>query len=310
MLAAARATAALDRAHPAHPDLTFLSLYAVVGAWDQQAREIFRVGTALAMARCGQLGLHRMLPPDRVWVGIRSESAERYGGFHHGGQGYRHLQMGAVVTQHGYLHPSQPGTPPTLVALDLLRSYTHDSLHYGTFREYVIYEAEVFRTRYGINRRDPGGLSFSAVDPPDAESTRNLGVVMEGATDREARTVARHTAVALGLSAPADASNRVMFHDTTGQLTGAERAKLASCLYSAETYGCGIDRYLAALAAYNREVDTRYTAFLAEIGGREAEDLHVLIVAAMVTGDLGELTRWLDQRHGADAFDRIFRRSG
>jgi hypothetical protein len=98
----------LDRSHPAHPDLTFVTLREAVASWDVQSREVFRVGLALAAARGGQMGLRRMLPPDRVWVGVESESVDRYGGFHHVSQGYRHVQMAAVVTRHGCLHGPGP----------------------------------------------------------------------------------------------------------------------------------------------------------------------------------------------------------
>jgi hypothetical protein len=308
LLAAARATAALDRSHPAHPDLTFLTLRDVVASWDVQSREVFRVGLALAAARGGQIGLRRMLPPDRVWVGVESESVDRYGGFHHASQGYRHVQMAAVVTRHGYLHSSRPDALPALAALDLLRSYVHDSLHYGTFREYVIHGADLFRIRYGINQRTPGGASYSAIDPPDAKSTRNLGVVMEGATDREAHTIARHTTRALGLPEPEDSHERLMFNDTIGALTREDRAELARHGEPDEIRGNGVDRYLAALAAYDHDVNTRYAAFLREIGGAHGGYLHLLIVAAMVSGDLDALSAWLDEQHGEGAFERIFRR--
>ncbi|MBL7495086.1 hypothetical protein I6A84_30855 [Frankia sp. CNm7] len=182
-------------------------------------------------------------------------------------------------------------------------------MHYSTFREYVIYESKIFRRRYGINRRDPGGAPYSALDASEAASTRNLGVVMEGATDREARTVARHTAVALGLSAPSNARDRLMFHDTTGLLTEADQAELMGQQRPTDVGGAGIDRYMAAMASYEREVSSRYATFLGEVGGIESDDLHALIVEAMASGDPHELTQWLDQRHGADAFDLIFRRT-
>lgn len=308
LLAAARVTAALDLSHPAHPDIGFARLGEVVGTWGHEAHEIFRVGAALAMARCGQLGLRQLLPPDRVWVGVSSTSEDRYGGFHHSDQGYRHLEMGAVFTRHGYLHPSRTGGCSVLVALDLLRSYVHDSLHYGSFREYVIYGTGVFRLRYGINRRDPGGASYSALDAPDAASTRNLGIIMEGATDREARTIARYTAITLGISEPSDPTARLMFHDTTGQFTDADRDELARQPHPHDVNGAGLDRYLSSMARYERDVNARYGAFLNEIGGSESSHLHALIVAAMTTGDAVALRTWLDERHGTDAFAGIFRR--
>ncbi|MBL7494151.1 hypothetical protein I6A60_13530 [Frankia sp. AgB1.9] len=216
--------------------------------------------------------------------------------------------MGAIVTRHGHLNQSQPATPYALVALDLLRSYLHDSLHYGAFREYVIHNARIFRARYGINRREPGGSPYSPLDRPDAESTRNLGIITEGATDREARIVARHTAKALGLREPSDGSERVMFRDTIGRLSDADRDFLAGLPSPDDFRRADIERYIAAMAAYHRQVSARYATFLGEIGGIESEELHVLIVAATVSGNAAELNRWLDLRHGTGAFERLFRR--
>jgi hypothetical protein len=75
-----------------------------------------------------------------------------------------------------------------------------------------------------------------------------------------------------------------------------------------DVHGADIERYLAAMGAYDQQASARYAAFLGEIGGIESEELHVLIVAAMVSGDVKDLTRWLDVRHGRGAFERLFRR--
>jgi hypothetical protein len=43
-------------------------------------------------------------------------------------------------------------------ALDLIRSYAHDCLHYATFRRYQLTgRGEIARVQYGINFRHPTG---------------------------------------------------------------------------------------------------------------------------------------------------------
>lgn len=60
------------------------------------------------------------------------------------------------------------------------------------------------------------------------------------------------------------------------------------------------------MGGYERAVGARYAAFLAEIGGAEADDLHRHILRAMVGGRPDGLTGWLDARHGPGAFARLF----
>ncbi|MFJ9441439.1 hypothetical protein ACIRRH_06140 [Kitasatospora sp. NPDC101235] len=295
LLAARRATAALDRAHP---HLTFSLLHWVLDTWsDESAREVFRQGSALLADRYRELGLNRLLPIDRVWVGVRSTRPDAFGGFHHPNQGYRHVQLASVITRYGRL--SDPWlSSPELVALDLLRSYAHDCLHWGSFREYRLQGEQVIRSRYGINRRDLHGRTYSTQDRADAPSTRNLGIVMEGATDREARLIAAVVADRLGLAERIAASDRLAFRDTTGRLEPSD--------FDHAEPGVAT-RFHLAMAGYEHGVGTRYQRFLTDMGGPDADTLHELIIEAVISGDLLRLTRWLDQRHGPEAFRRTFR---
>jgi hypothetical protein len=166
-----------------------------------------------------------VLPPSRVWVGVASSAPPgdpaSFGGFHHPGQGYRHLQMTATITAYGPLTP-RACTSPQAIALDLLRSYAHDCLHYGTFRRYRLTPGgQIARVQYGINFRALDGSTYSAADPPEATATRNLGIVMEGATDTEATAITRHaaaTAAITSMDGP-ECVARHAFADTTGTLT-------------------------------------------------------------------------------------------
>ncbi|WP_259470457.1 hypothetical protein [Streptomyces sp. 1114.5] len=295
LLAARRATAALDRAHP---HITFPLLHWVLDTWsDESAREVFRQGAGLLADRYRELGLSRLLPIDRVWVGVRSTRPDSFGGFHHPNQGYRHVQLASVITRYGRLDDPRLASPE-LVALDLLRSYAHDCLHWGSFREYRLMTGEPIRSRYGINWRDPHGRSYSAPDRADAVSTRNLGIVMEGATDREARMIATAVADRLGLAEHIAPPDRLAFRDTTGRLEPGDFDHAEPGIAS---------RFHLAMAGYEHGVGARYARFLTEFGGADSHALHELILAAMICGDLRPLTTWLDQRHGPETFRRTFR---
>ncbi|MFF4926995.1 hypothetical protein ACFY4B_41080 [Kitasatospora sp. NPDC001261] len=295
LLAVRRATAALGQAHP---HIAFSLLHWVVEAWqDEGAREVFRQGAALLADRYRELGLSRMLPIDRVWVGVRSTRPDAFGGFHHPNQGYRHVQLASVITRYGRLSDPRWASPE-LVALDLLRSYAHDCLHWGSFREYRLRGGQVVRSRYGINCVDAEGRTYSARDGDGASSTRNLGIIMEGATDREARSIAAAVADLLGIAERIEPDDRLAFRDTTGQLEAVDFDRVEP--------GVATD-FHQALAGYECGVGMRYQCFLTDTGGTAANTLHALILSAMISGDLSCLTDWLDQRHGPEAFRRRFR---
>ncbi|MFI9461836.1 hypothetical protein [Streptomyces xiamenensis] len=285
----------MDRAHP---DLTFSLLPWVLDSMDDDGAgwEIFRTGVARLCIRYRELGLTGLLPIDRVWVGVRSALPEAFGGFHYPDQGYRHRQMGAVITRYGDL-TSAVVPAPELVALDLLRSYAHDCLHYGTYREYRLWDGQIIRTRYGINGRDRQGRTYSAPDRPGTVSTRNLGIVMEGATDHEARGIARWAAEGCGVAEPGSDRrlDRVAFGDITGRpVTGSAPE----------------GRYAGAVTAYERQVGIPYRGFLREIGAGEADALHDLVLRGMVRGRRSVVGEWLDVRRGGGAFRALFRAGG
>lgn len=300
-LTAHRATAAL---HQTHPHLVFSLLPWLLDRMGGDAWDIFHAGYALMTSRYETLGLHDLLPLDRVWVGVRTTRPDGFGGFHHPDQGYRHLQMGAIVTRYGNLTDPAMAVPH-LVALDLLRAYAHDCLHYGSHREYRLQNGKLVRTRYGFNLRDEAGHSYSAPDPEGASTTRNLGIIMEGATDREASAIARHAAEHLGIAIPGG-TDRFAFLDVTGQLTCEALSCLPETGPDPESPATA-DRFLAAMGSYARGVNNRYRAFLAEIGGLESADLHTIITTAMISGSLASLSAWLDARRGPGSFAGLFR---
>jgi len=283
------------------PGITFRALPDVLASGLADPA-LFAAGYEHLSRRYRDLGMSAMLPLTRVWVGVTSSAPpgdpSACGGFHHPGQGYRHLQAAATVTAYGDL--TTPGTPssPQSAALDLLRSYAHDCLHYGTYRRYrLTADHQAARVQYGINFRTIGGGTYSAPDQPGARVTRNLGIVMEGATDSEATTIARMTAAVAGISAmdgpPGIAG--YAYQDTTGTLTSRAAAKAMT----------SPDPYLRALGSFSHIITRRYQNFADSLGGQPGE-LHQVIVAAMISGSLTALETWLDARHGPAAFARYF----
>jgi hypothetical protein len=300
-----RALLAGLRASPgpaALPGITFAALPEVLasGLADQS---LFAAGYEHLSRRYASLGMRAMLPLSRVWAGIKSSAPAGdpagYGGFHHPGQGYRHLQAAATLTAYGDLTaPHRPSSPQS-VALDLLRSYAHDCLHYGTCRRYRLTpDGQAARVQYGINFRAIDGRTYSAPDPPGTAVTRNLGIVMEGATDTEATTIARITAADAGISTmdgpPGIA--RYAWQDTTGTLTSGAPSMTSP------------DPYLRALSGFHHAITRPYQHFTAALSALPGErgELHHLVVTAMVSGSLTALEAWLDARNGPRTFVSYF----
>jgi hypothetical protein len=264
--------------------------------------DVFRTGYAFMAARYEQLGVRALLPLERVWAGTRSAARPRtargHGGFHHPAQGYRHIQMDAAVTVFGDLTGQTPASPQA-AALDLVRSYAHDCLHYATFRRYRLSDrGEIARVQYGINFRQPDGRTYSDPDIPGDGPTRNLGIVMEGATDAEAIAIARQTAQSCGITVVGSEANMsgLAFADVTGTVT-ADSIEAALSLDHP---------YVRSLGRFARTVTLRYRALLSELDASPA-DAHSQVVSAMISGDLAPLEAWLDARHGAGSFIRMFR---
>lgn len=298
---------AAPRLHDDHPDVTFSRLPDVLLS-PLIDHDVFQTGWDIISHRYAALGLYRLLPPERVWVGTHSCAPDPvFGGFHRPGQGYRHLQAAAVITVYGDLSGNTPWTPE-LTTLDLLRSYAHDCLHYGSYRRYSLPRAGrgVDRVRYGINFRRSDGRTYSARDSAGVMTTRNLGVVMEGATDREARSIARDAAVQASVHQPLSGVNYFAFRDETGLLDAADLSALGKPRFANETDPAAAS-YLKNLVAYARGVSVRYEAFLREVGQGEGDELHSLILTSMISGRLTPLSSWLAARHGSGTFATLFK---
>lgn len=304
VLAAMRADASpLTEKHPAH---VLRPLSERLTAWEADGIDPapFRHGVESAERRYAGYGLAKMLPLERVLVGCESSRAGAFGGFHHPDQGYRHLQMVAVITMYGPLDRQNPECP-TLALLDLLRAYTHDCLHYGSRRRYVEVAGVPVRTQYGINYRRTSGQSYSGADQNGSHHTRNLGIVMEGACDTEARTITRQTAEHFGVTEPSDVLGALAFRDLTGTLADEDTRHVVDVPGNDEQ-----TRYAAALSNYEKGVSRRYSHFLEEFAPGEECDCHTRLLSAIISGNVGALGAWLDERHGPGTFAGLFRTPG
>lgn len=162
------------------------------------------------------------------------------------------------------------------------------------------------RVRYGINFRRSDGRTYSARDGAGVMTTRNLGVVMEGATDRVARSIAREAAVQASVRQPLRGVNYFAFRDETGLLDAEDLCALERPCCANDTEPAAAS-YLQNLVAYARGVDVRYEAFLREVGQGEGAELHSLILSSMISGRLAPLSSWLAARHGSGAFAALFK---
>jgi hypothetical protein len=283
------------------PDVTGRPLPVLLGTGIID-KDLFSAGYDIMAGRYERLGVRALLPLERVWVGTRSAvapgSARALGGFHHPVQGYRHIQMDAAVTVFGDLTGRTQGSPQS-AALDLIRSYAHDCLHYATFRRYRLTDrGEIARVQYGINFRHPDGRTYSAPDDPGDGPTRNLGIVMEGATDAEATAIAGQAAASCGIGSmnPEPGVPALALADATGTITAVG---IQAALSSDHAYARSLGRF-------SRTVTARYRAMLAGLD-RDPAEAHGQFIAAMISGDLAALGTWLDLRHGPGSFARLFR---
>ncbi|RST07506.1 hypothetical protein EF910_06975 [Streptomyces sp. WAC07149] len=293
-----------DTLTPRHPGIRFLALPSALAEWQAAGHDMhpFHEGVELLHMRYRELGMTRLLPPERVAIGTESADTAAWGGFHHPDQGYRHLQMRALITMYGPL-TSTPQNP-SLSALDLLRSYAHDCLHYGSYRSYRLRNGEIVRSQYGVNFRRPDGRTYSAPDTADAPGTRNLGVVMEGACDWEARAITRRAAERCGIQEP-EGPDRFAYRDSTGRLNAADLRQLTSGHGLAPHAGAA--RFLESMGRYTTAVNSRYAWFLDDAGPEEGAELHAEVLRALISGSVSGLCAWLDVRHGPGEFLARFR---
>jgi hypothetical protein len=246
------------------------------------------------------------LNPARVWIGIAAPpDAGWFGGFYHADQGYRYLQQIALTSLSGAL--SRSSIDGTLRTLELLRAYVHDALHHATYRLFCPMPAGVssdqsfYRLQYAMNFRRWDGRSYSAKDSARSPVTRNLGNIMEAATDRFAQEFVLCLAKTIAYCPSGESLLETMvYRDCTGQLTNEdvlslralERRVSASDLLPEEA------AYLKQMRLFVQYVTMRYQAFLATYNAQQREELHAQILQGMISGKLSTLCAFLDTLQG------------
>jgi hypothetical protein len=253
------------------------------------------------------LGADSSLDPERVFVGTSSTSSafQSFGGFHEANQGYRYMQGISVQSLLGCYH--RPVIEAGLTTLDLIRGLTHDSLHHTAFRLYrprkdqgILSPHSFYQAQYGFNFRDEAGNSYSAKDPQWAQSTRNLGLIMEGCVDRFAQEFASRWTPPCFRGA--DAATSLFVAECLGRETTLDASNLPPRISSAER------SYLSSLELFHRSVTCPYRQFILDFDSSGVE-LHEVLLRTMITGNLRELILLLDRLVGVrKTYVKLFRR--
>jgi hypothetical protein len=289
-----------------YPHLTFATMDEIVSGLAGPDSDVFAAGLELARDRFAALGQSELLPQERVFMAVAS-TAGGFGGFHDRllphrapddtqAPGYRYVQAAAVISRYGD-RTGLTSPAPGMAGVDLLHAYVHDCCHYLTFRSYRLGAGDggygIHRSQHGINFRRASGSTYSSRDPQGATSTRNLGIIMEGAFDVDATTVTREAVAKVELACPADGIDHHAFLDAVGQVQTVPATA----------------PWLESMNGYVRGINAPYGVFLSEVGGPDSRDLHEVIMTATLSGNLVMLQGWLDERYGPGEFTALFRSS-
>jgi hypothetical protein len=314
----------VSREHPeeyikeSHPQIAFVTLEAL--AHDPQyARLISQPLLHEAFFFLAQrLSVYEncfLFDPARMWVGIQARPGTRFfGGFHQEDQGYRYFQQIAVMSLSGSL--SGCSVDRILVTLELIRAYTHDTLHHNSYRLFVPLPdggnpgQSFYRFQYGINFRTWNGKSYSAKDPIRSTTTRNLGNIMEAATDRFAHEFVLSLADNIGYTMPTNPLENWIYRDCTGQLTPEDMLHLREMERGTVMIEAipEFQTYLKNLRLFVQYVTMRYRCFLAEIDPQGNYSLHEIILEGMLSGRLKRLCERLDTIcEEKQSFSRLFK---
>jgi hypothetical protein len=219
----------------------------------------------------------KVLPHDRYVIGeVNTEIDTDTGGFNSKySRGFKYLSncgYAALLNQR-YTHN------PQVVALELARSYLHDSLHAGTFRtirvlpEDIYSKFPVYREQYGINFRHADGASYSAPYATKNTPERiNLNLLMDG-------VVVLMTAHAL-----IDETSKLQDRP----LNDFERTIVDDVDLKVEQLP---DDYRGRNFHQNVTIPSR--AFIEHWGG---DPLYQILIKAILTGKLSEVTRYFDEK--------------
>lgn len=303
-----------------HPYLSFVTLEALTHDLRYAvllSQPLFQEACSLLTQKLSIYGSACLLDPASVWVGIRAQPGSKFfGGFYHEGQGYRYFQQVAIMSLSGAL--SCCPVDRTLATLELIRAYVHDTLHHNSYRLFFPLPyggspgQSFYRFQYGINFRRWNGKSYSAKDPIRSATTRNLGNIMEAATDRFAHEFVSSIADQIGYTAPSNPTENWVYRDCTGQLTPTDMLHLREIERGTATIDAPpvFQTYLKNLRLFVQYVTMRYRCFLVEFDPREKYKLHELLLEGMLSGKLRSLSKRLDAICGEkQSFSRLFKTS-
>lgn len=303
-----------------HPHIAFVTLETL--AHDSRyatliSQPLFQDASFLLAQRLRTYGSGSLLDPTRMWVGILAQTgSEFFGGFYHEGQGYRYFQQVAITSLSGAL--SCCPVDRTLATLELIRAYVHDTLHHNSYRLFFPLPRggnpgqSFYRFQYGINFRRWNGKSYSAKDPIRSATTRNLGNIMEAATDRFAHEFVSSIAHQIGYTAPSNPTENWVYRDCTGQLTPEDMLHLREMERGAIAIDVppAFQAYLKNLRLFVEYVTMRYRCFLAEFDLQGEHKLHELMLEGMLSGKLRSLSKCLDAIYGEkQSFALLFKMS-
>ena len=310
--------------HAVHPYLRWVSLQHLCEDPDAHVaidQRLWRYGITLLETALAQYGPYQSLPAERVWIGVHdAEHGRHFGGFHHHDQGYRYLQHIALTSLVGSLggHPLDR----TLTTLELFRAYAHDTLHAQSYRLYLPCTTSMtyldehgplsfYRFQYGINFRREDGRSYSAKDPVRSTTTRNLGTIMEAASDRFAHGLVRQLACYAGYTPSHSLMTQLIYRDCAGLLDATDM----NVLRTWERHGQGEEiqpacvSYFKSMRLFWQYVIERYTHFLQEMAPGQEEVIQEHLMKGMLTGKFRSLCQYLDRvRSTSKSFVDLFKR--
>ncbi len=144
-----------------HPQIAFVTLETLI----HDSRYATMVSQPLLHEACLSLAQRLtaykdcfLFDPARVWVGIQvPPDAGFFGGFYQEDQGYRYFQQIAVMSLSGAL--SGCHVDRTVITLELIRAYAHDTLHHHSYRLFFPVpdggspRQSFYRFQYGMNFR-------------------------------------------------------------------------------------------------------------------------------------------------------------
>ena len=143
-----------------------------------------------------------------------------------------------------------------------------------------------------------------------SSTTHNLGNIMEAATDRFAQEFVWKLAEHIGYQpTPGAKIEEYLYRDCTGQLRHQDMLLFRSIERGAESdLPLAFKTYLRQMRLFVQYVTLRYGVFLTECSSSQQDELHGLILRAMMSGKLKALQHFLNRLRGESrSFVAVFK---